>query len=155
MASQRLACHVYIFCLAMAASMAQAAGDQQTAYTEGPTILIDPRSFSTEERRLIREGVTRALDFFAASGIDLKAPVHVQAQSRDFSGHIAHIGSYGQNTITIDSLDASLGRKGDYRLFRLPIDDALYSSIATHEVAHAIADQNFTLATPSLVAHAY
>lgn len=41
------------------------------------------------------------------------------------------------------------------RVLGLPMDSELYSSIFTHEVAHAIAHENFAAAKPPTVAHEY
>jgi hypothetical protein len=39
--------------------------------------------------------------------------------------------------------------------FKLPIDRALYCSLASHEVAHAVAARNFKVANPSIQAKEY
>jgi hypothetical protein len=122
-----------------------------------PTILIDAQTFSAEERQLLRAGVADAIGFFRAHGVELKQTIQLTKRYADHGDPLPHIGAYSlqRNRIRLLGLEQSLNRDRNYRLFGLPIDEALYKTVVVHEIAHAIADQNFTMPNPSLVAQEY
>lgn len=122
-----------------------------------PTVLIDVQTFSVAERQLLRAGVASALAFFRAHGVELKQTIHLTKRDADHGDTPPHIGAYSlpRKQIRLLGLAQSLNRIRDYRLFGLPIDEALYQTVVVHEIAHAIADQNFAIPNPSLVAQEY
>jgi hypothetical protein len=141
----------------MALLLALPAAGQGPAWSDGPAIAIDERAFSAKERQLIRDGATVARAFFRSHGVDVQETIRVDARKPDDSDRLPHIGAYSlQNkTIAILTLEQALRQNRDHTLFGLPLDEGLYRSVVVHEMAHAIAEQNFAIADPSLVAQEY
>jgi hypothetical protein len=157
MASTGNGLQVLLICLSVAIPVTVLTEGQEPVCAACPAILIEPQAFSAQERELIREGATRARDFFHAHGVDLKGAIRLGIRTADYGGSLPHIGSYSlqQKTIKLLSLRQSLSHSEASSLFGLPIDRALYKSVVAHEIAHAIADQHFAMPTPSLVAQEY
>lgn len=100
-------------------------------------------------------GAHRALSFFAGHGLGLREPVTLEV--------VAQLPAPAPSTA------AGVFLAGDRRIymlsysafhrfrtwFKLPIDRAMYQSLAAHEVAHAITEANFQIAHPSIHAREY
>jgi hypothetical protein len=122
-----------------------------------PGIHIDSSVVTAAEKRLICRAANEVQGFFKSYGIAQKARIRIHIASADIDPRLPHIGSYSAQRQTISILSQSqvqcLGDNS--RLFGLPMDDTLYRSVVVHELAHAIADQNFGYEHPSLVAQEY
>lgn len=60
-----------------------------------------------------------------------------------------------QNRIMVTSIDGQREMAEEKPIFGVPYDVALFRSVVAHEVAHAIADDNFQVEEPSRLAHEY
>jgi hypothetical protein len=133
------------------------AAGQDLGRGDCPAIDIDEQAFSAQERQLIREGATAARAFFRSHGVDVQETIRVDAREPDGSDRLPHIGAYSlkNQTVAILTLEQALRQGRGHTLFGLPLDERLYRSVVVHEIAHAIADQNFTITDPSLAAQEY
>lgn len=120
-------------------------------------IQIAPGALTTAERNLICRAERDVSAFFNAHGIEQKHTIRVQIVAEGLDQRFPHIGSYSaeQQLIKMLSQDKALCRQNENRLFGLPMDETLYRSVVVHELAHAIADQNFGYEHPSLVVQEY
>lgn len=60
-----------------------------------------------------------------------------------------------QNRIKVTSTDGQREMAKEKPIFGIPYDEAFFRGVVAHEVAHAIADDNFQVAEPSRMAHEY
>lgn len=60
-----------------------------------------------------------------------------------------------QNRIMVTSIDGQREMAKEKPIFGVPYDVALFRSVVAHEVAHAIAEDNFHVEEPSRLAHEY
>ena len=60
-----------------------------------------------------------------------------------------------QNRIMVTSIDGQREMAKEKPIFGVPYDVALFRSVVAHEVAHAIADDNFHVEEPTRLAHEY
>lgn len=101
------------------------------------------------------EAAGNALGFLAAQGADTtgKVEVHLVSKLPDAAGPRA-FGCYDRpDRRTYMLVFSEFLKQGTWS--DLPLDRALYQSLLTHEVAHAVAAANFLVSTPSVRAHEY
>ena len=101
------------------------------------------------------EAAREAVGFFAANSLDTSAPVKVRLvrELPDVAGSSSY-GCYDHRSRTVCMLHfPECLERGPWA--NLAIDRTLYRSLLTHEVAHALADMNFTVQRPSALAHEY
>lgn len=122
-----------------------------------PAIRINPGQFEPTERRLICDAAARAREFFRAFGIDIRRSIRIEASHGSDTAGLPHIGSYSltDKTVRLAGPNQAASEAAGDTLFGLPLTEALYRSVVVHELAHAIANQHFVDARPSLVAQEY
>ncbi len=99
----------------------------------------------------------RAIRFLASHGVALQEPIRVHLVDRVESEHDrAALGAFDsrQRRIEILSLERFLARPGTVA-FSEPASQELHSSLIVHEVAHAVAQSNFSPARPPAVCQEY
>jgi hypothetical protein len=110
------------------------------------------------DRRLLCEAAHEAIQFFLSHGMSRREPllitVHQKAEARDGS---IEIGRYKSRSgeVKMLSFDAYRLEFSGKRPFRSPVSQALYTSFGVHEIAHAIADENFQMSPVPWVAQEY
>ena len=121
------------------------------------TILLDKGLGSAEERTLVCDGAAKARAFFSSLGIELKRRIRLQLQEAEIEGRRSHLGSYDAASDRVDllTLEQAKALTVDDALFGLQMDERLYESLVVHEVAHAIAGQQFGLRPAPLVSQEY
>lgn len=99
----------------------------------------------------------KALGFFRSHGVDSTSMITVRVVDRDIDPRLPHIGAYSaaNKSIELLRLHSPTQRQSNFSLFGLPMDEALYQSVVVHELAHAIADQNFAYENPPVVIQEY
>lgn len=112
------------------------------------------RSESAADADLACQGARRAIDFLATLGLSIPETVAVDvvsnlpppASPNAFGCHVR-----GEQRVAILSYErcVALGTK------ELVVDPALYRSLVAHEVAHRVAEANFSVTEPTLVAQEY
>jgi hypothetical protein len=102
------------------------------------------------------EAAGQALGFFAANDLDTTGAVEVHLVSKlpDVPNSSSSYGCYDHWSRRVYMLFLS-GCLEQGPWAELPIDRALYKSLLTHEVAHAVADANFSVPKPGMLAHEY
>lgn len=115
-----------------------------TQALECPGIGVYVDSGSAKDRALVCTGANRALTFFRSHGLEISSTIPVTLTDSAIINHGAHIGLYDARMKAIQFLSfAQAVRLCEKQSpFGTPMDEALYTSFATHEIAHAIADQN-------------
>jgi hypothetical protein len=100
-------------------------------------------------------GARAAIGFFRSLGLESRRPISIEVLARmpeslGASGAGAFIES--ERRVMVLSYERF---KANGTWFRIPIDRRLYRSVATHEVAHAIASEHFRVAVPTIEAKEY
>ena len=134
-----------------------AAADQLGQAVDCPAIEVQVTAESPQDRALVCEGAMQARAFFRMHGIAMQHPIRIRLHRSVIENHVFHIGVYDASQRRIDLLTPAAARHR-CRLqspFGLPMDEPLYTSFVVHEVAHAIADQNFAIRPVSQVAQEY
>jgi hypothetical protein len=134
-----------------------AAADQRGQAIDCPAIEVQVTAESPQDRALVCEGAMQARAFFLRHGIEMKHPIRIGLHRSALKSYAFHIGVYDASRRRIDLLTSAAARRL-CRLqspFGLPMDAPLYTSFVVHEVAHAIADQNFAIRPVSQVVHEY
>ena len=140
--------------LLLLSAIASAAG---TTSASCFTILLDTGLGSAEERTLVCEGAAKGRAFFSSLGIELKRRIRLRLHAAELEGRRSHLGSYDAELDQIDLLTLERAKAltaGD-ALFGLQMDESLYESLVVHEVAHAIAGQQFGFRPVPLVSQEY
>ena len=98
----------------------------------------------------------RAIRFLKGYGVETGSVIELRIQD-DFDGKAAGLSVAGRYDFKTRS--AYLAPFSDLKErgtpFDLPVNDILYQSIATHEIAHAIIAENFAISSPSVKAREY
>lgn len=139
------------------AGIGATAADQGGQAVDCPEIEVEVTAESPADRALVCEGAIRAQAFFRMHGIPVKHPIRIRLHPSAIDHYALHIGVYDASQRRIDLLTPAAAKRR-CRLqspFDLPMDTQLYTSFVVHEVAHAIADQNFEIRPASQVAHEY
>ncbi len=99
-----------------------------------------------------------AIRFLSSHGLRIKNPILIQLVDSPSQHHMQPVfGQFhaGKGVIEVMSLQASRKVAEQSLFFGLEVDAALHRSFIAHEVAHAVANQNFRISQPSAVAHEY
>lgn len=126
--------------------------------TDCPGIALQVTLGSASDRVLICKGASRAVAFFGLHDLGILEKIQVRLTADDeIMKRGTHIGLYDAQTGVIQFLgfQQALRQCAERSPFGTPMDEALYTSFATHEVAHAIAEQNFEIEPKSRIAHEY
>ena len=139
------------------AGIGAAAASQGPQAVDCPAIEVEVTAESPEDRALVCEGAIRAQAFFRMHGIAMKQPIRIRLHRSAIENYAFHIGVYDASQRRIDLLTSAAAKRLCLLQspFGLPMDAPLYISFVVHEVAHAIADQNFRVRPSSQVAHEY
>jgi hypothetical protein len=115
-----------------------------TGVLECPRIGVDVYAGSARDRALVCAGAGRAVAFFRSHGLESKHKIPVTLKDSAIVNHGAHIGLYDarDESIRFLSFAQAVLLCEKQSPFGTPMDEALYTSFATHEVAHALADQH-------------
>lgn len=125
------------------------------AATRCAGLRVDVASASRVDATLICAGARDAIDFLAAQGLDVAVDVAIEVvpvlpEKVDASA----VGCYAPAKKRVYLLGyADFAQRKDW--FGLPIEPALYLSLAAHEVAHAISGCNFKVERPPVQAWEY
>jgi len=89
--------------------------------------------------------------------VEIKRQISIKLHDTGIRNHPAYIGLYSAKKDRIDllTLDYAKHQCARQQPFGMPMNPALDTSFVAHEVAHAIADQNFANRDASLLAHEY
>lgn len=110
------------------------------------------------DRRLLCEAAQKATQFFHRYGLSrrhaLRIIVREEAETR---GGSIEIGRYESKSgeVNMLSFEAYRRENAGKRPFRSPVNQALYISFGVHEIAHAIADENFRVSPVPWLAQEY
>lgn len=106
---------------------------------------------------LICEGAADAIQFLGSIGVQQKSRVEVNVVDLLPAGLQNAVGCYDwvNDDVFLLGTSACLEGEGVPQAFKVPNDPEIYKSYVAHEVAHAIATQNFAFDTPSRAAHEY
>jgi hypothetical protein len=113
---------------------------------------------NADDARFACRGVVEAVDFLAERGFTVRQPVFVEVvESIDVVPGASVLGIYDPKADVVKVLARSAFSLGttDDTVLGLPIDDALYTSIFAHEVAHAVIYQNLGGRKLPFAAHEY
>lgn len=129
---------------------------EQSSFT-CPATPIDISPVSSQDQVLVCNAAEKARIFFQSHGIEIQRQVHIQLHQDEIKNHAHHIGLYHANKNHIDmvTLDHATHHCSEKPPFNIQMNDALYVSFVVHEVAHAIADQNFNEKPSSLIVPEY
>jgi len=122
-----------------------------------PAILVDIGTGTDTDRTLVCRGAAIARDFLASHGIEVRKRIKLRLYHAALNAGDSHIGSYDSAKDRIDLLTFEQARRraSEDPLFGMRMNESLYLSVVVHEVAHAIAGQNFQIQPASLIAHEY
>ncbi len=122
-----------------------------------PAIFVDVDTVSSKDLALVCDGAKKAHAFFRSHGIEFKRQIHINLHMTGIKNQPVHIGLYGAKKDHIDllTLEHAKYQSAKQPPFGMQMNESLYVSFVVHEVAHAIADQNFKNGTSSLIVHEY
>lgn len=122
-----------------------------------PTLPVDVSAVSSEDRSLVCDAAEKARAFFQSHGIEIKRQIRIRLHPGEIENHANHIGLYDSKKDHIDLVTLQHARFHckEKSPFDVQMNKALYTSFVIHEVAHAIADQNFNSSPSSLIAPEY
>lgn len=123
---------------------------RQCADTGAKVVGAPPSDFED-----VCRGVRSALDFFGAHGVSRAAPIQVEITRKLAEGvSPTASGYYIERTHVIYMVPYADFRRNK-TWFGVPIDRAMYRTMAAHEAAHAIAASNFKAPRPTIEAKEY
>jgi hypothetical protein len=107
------------------------------------------------DARIACEGARDAIEFLESYGLDIPGDIEIELLTR----LPAAIGDSAAGCRITSRLRAMVLVYSEFRKFEtwfgVPIDRSLYRSVVSHEVAHVVADANFTIPKPSIQAKEY
>jgi hypothetical protein len=120
-----------------------------------PDAVISINAHEPADYVAICNGATDALSFFERLKLSPMHPlvVEIVPDLPDVVGETA-VGCYLEDEQRILVLTFETFRK-NRKWFGVPVDRSMYRSIVTHEVAHAVADCNFKVPSPTIQAKEY
>jgi hypothetical protein len=125
---------------------------------ERPGCVIRSVQIEAEEptdHRDMCDGVKNALAFFRRLDLGLSQPLVIRVVPKlpdAFGKNLVGCYSPAKQTVYVLAFSAFERRK---TWFEVRVNRAVYRSLATHEVAHAVAGCHFKVSTPTLHAHEY
>lgn len=117
-------------------------------------IQIDMAPGFSSDRELICKAAQKARVFFQSHGITVKRRIRIRLHQDELNDHANHIGLYDarKDHIEMVTLEHARYHCNEQPPFDVQMDHILYESFVVHEVAHAIAGQNFSsTTTPSSI----
>ena len=148
------------FCLAVLAAMfaTPAAAAERRCIGTNTTVNAD----SAHDAHLACAGAADAVGFLAQQGftvdtvmqIDIRDIVFLHAQEKPSFRVLGQFDA-DLNLILVTSTAGQRQMAAEKPIFGVPYDEALFRSVVAHEVAHAIAEDNFQMTEPSRLAHEY
>jgi len=128
-----------------------------TPALECPGIGVQVNAGSAADRVRICTGAERAVAFLRSHGLETIDSIQVTLSDSAIANHGAHIGLYDASSRTVRflSFKQAVAQCEKQSPFRTPMDEALYTSFATHEIAHAIVEQHIKPASNRRIAHEY
>jgi len=107
------------------------------------------------DARTACEGARDAIEFLESYGLDIPGDIEIELLTR----LPAAIGNSAAGCRIKSELRAMVLVYSEFRKFEtwfgVPIDNSLYRSVVSHEVAHVVADANFAIPKPSIQAKEY
>ena len=146
------------------------------ALTSGEYLAAEPQSGRTdcrgdritisgatpEEIALACAGISDALGFFRQYGFNTDIDIDVTVQPKVLAGDakdlsFAVLGQYRprENQVFMTSLETQREMAVDKPVFRVPFAPVQFREVVAHEVAHVLAEHNFTHPDPSRLVHEY
>lgn len=121
----------------------------------GLPVVVTVGGATAPDRTSACEGARDAIAFFAAHGLKLADRVRIRVTlDRPPGTSESAAGCFDESTGTVHLVPYERFRRfGTW--FERPIDRAMYRSLATHEVAHAMSGCNFTPPRPTVQAKEY
>jgi hypothetical protein len=141
------------FAYPAAAAERRCAGSNATIYAE-----------SDADARLACDGVADAVGFLSEQGFTVDTVMWIDILDSVFAHRAENpafrvLGQFDaeQNRIMVTSTKGQHEMAAEKPIFGVPApyDHALFRSVVAHEVAHAIAEENFRVDEPSRLAHEY
>lgn len=130
------------------------------AACESPTVHV--RNATPEEAALACAGIADARAFFDAHGFDTDIVIDISVQPRVSAGTTRDLAFtvLGQfrpdlQRVSLTSLATQRHMAETHAVFKVPFESAQFREVVAHEVAHAIAEHNFTRREPSRLVHEY
>ena len=145
-----------IFLTAMLVNPAMAA--ERRCLGSNTTVYAD----SVYETYLACAGAADAVAFLSRQGLTVDTVMWIDVLDtvflhKDKNPSFRILGQFDprQNRILVTSIDGQRAMAMEKPIFGVPYDLALFRSVVAHEVAHAIADDNFQVTEPTRLAHEY
>jgi hypothetical protein len=113
------------------------------------------RSTDADDASVVCEGARDAISFLVSRGLDLPPRIHVDVVSRlpaDVGPEAAGFFREREQRVFVLTYPQFASR-GDW--FNVAIDETMYRSLVSHEVAHAVAAYNFRVPKPTIQAKEY
>ena len=131
-----------------------AAEDESSAC---PAIVVDVGMGSLADRALVCDGAAKARAFFRSHGIHVRRQIRIRLHDEGIGERARHIGLYDaqKDQVELLTFEHAKYQTSKDSLFGMQMDEPLYMSVVVHEIAHAIAGQNFEFRPASLVAQEY
>ena len=119
---------------------------------------VEVYTHDLHDRRLLCDAARQTVRFLQRYDMTRRQLLRVRVQ-QDPEAHQRGLefGSYNRTTgeVKLLSFGAFQGQYDDYRTFRVPVSRALYRSFGVHEIAHAVADDNFQVSPVPWLAQEY
>lgn len=147
---------ILFFFLLILSKVAHTAGEGN--YSSDCSIIhIDIGSGFSRDRTLICNAALKARAFFTSHGIEIQRQIRIRLHQDELQNHANHIGLYDadKDHIEMVTLEHARFHCNEKPPFDVQMDTELYESFVIHEVAHAIAEQNFNSTPASLIVHEY
>lgn len=128
------------------------------AMLECPAVAATVRHEDGQSARIACEAAADAVGLMAAHGFAVEAPIEIEVVGELAGGagpHVVGQFSAADGRVRIRTLADAARSPGEQTGFGVPMTPELYRSFIAHEVAHAVAQRNFTGPRPSLEAHEY
>ena len=147
---------IFLLLLLIMSSLSHAE-DEGKRWSDCSIIHIDIVPGFSSDRTLICNAAEKARAFFQSHGIELKRQIRIRLQHDELNEHANHIGLYdaGKDHIQMVSFEHARLHCNEKPPFDVQMDKAVYESFVIHEVAHAIAQQNFNSTPTSLIVAEY
>ena len=118
---------------------------------------VEVISTSTADFDRVCAGAAKADAFFRSHGITMQKPIQIRLHESMINSHPAHIGLYDskQHQIDLLSYPQTLEQCREKPPFGVSMCEPIYISFVTHEISHAIADQNFQYRPVPMIAQEY